>query len=117
MRKGENPHEVLARIKDKIGELNTRILPSDVKMETFYDRDVLMDYTTHTVMHNVLEGIILVTVIVFLFMANWRTTVIVSVIVPLALMFAFLMLRLKGMTANLLSLGAVDFGIIIMGRW
>jgi len=115
MRKGENPHEVLARIKDKIGELNTRILPSDVKMETFYDRDVLMDYTTHTVMHNVLEGIILVTVIVFLFMANWRTTVIVSVIVPLALMFAFLMLRLKGMTANLLSLGAVDFGIIIDG--
>ena len=115
MRKGENPHEVLGRIKDKISELNTRILPSDVKMETFYDRDVLMDYTTHTVMHNVLEGIILVTVIVFLFMANWRTTVIVSVIVPLALLFAFLCLRLKGMTANLLSLGAVDFGIIIDG--
>jgi len=115
MRKGENPHEVLARIKDKIKELNTRILPSDVKMETFYDRDVLMDYTTHTVMHNVLEGIILVTVIVFLFMASWRTTVVVSVIVPLALLFAFLCLRLKGMTANLLSLGAVDFGIIIDG--
>ena len=115
MRKGENPHEVLARVKDKINELNTRILPSDVKMETFYDRDVLMDYTTHTVMHNVLEGIILVTVIVFLFMANWRTTVIVSVIVPLSLLFAFLLLRLKGMTANLLSLGAVDFGIIIDG--
>ena len=115
MRKGENPHEVLARVKDKIGELNTRILPADVKMETFYDRDDLMTTTTHTVMHNVLEGIILVTVIVFLFMANWRTTVIVSVIVPLALMFAFLCLRLKGMTANLLSLGAVDFGIIIDG--
>jgi len=115
MRKGENAHEVLARVKDKIAELNTRILPSDVKMETFYDRDVLMDYTTHTVMHNVMEGIILVTVIVFLFMADWRTTVIVSIIVPLALMFAFLCLRLKGMTANLLSLGAVDFGIIIDG--
>ena len=115
MRKGENPHEVLARVKDKINELNTRILPSDVKMETFYDRDVLMDYTTHTVLHNVLEGIILVTAIVFLFMASWRTTLIVSVIVPLSLMFAFLCLRLKGMTANLLSLGAVDFGIIIDG--
>jgi len=115
MRKGENPHEVLARIKDKVNELNTRILPPDVKMETFYDRDVLMDYTTHTVLHNVLEGILLVTVIVFFFMANWRTTVIVSAIVPLSLMFAFLMLRLKGMTANLLSLGAVDFGIIIDG--
>jgi len=115
MRKGENPHEVLARVKDKINELNTRILPSDVKMEMFYDRDVLMDYTTHTVMHNVLEGIILVTVIVFLFMADWRTTVVVSIVVPLALLFAFLCLRLKGMTANLLSLGAVDFGIIIDG--
>ncbi|MCE1197684.1 MAG: CusA/CzcA family heavy metal efflux RND transporter [Marinilabiliales bacterium] len=115
MRKGENPHEVLARVKEKIHELNTKILPSDVKMETFYDRDVLMNFTTHTVMHNVLEGIILVTVIVFLFMANWRTTVIVSMVVPLALLFAFLMLRLKGMTANLLSLGAVDFGIIIDG--
>jgi heavy metal efflux system protein len=115
MRKGENPHEVLARVKDKINELNTSILPSDVKMETFYDRDILMDYTTHTVLHNVLEGIVLVTLIVLLFMANWRTTVIVSVIVPLALLFAILCLRLKGMTANLLSLGAVDFGIIIDG--
>lgn len=115
MRKGENAHEVLARVKDKINELNTRILPSDVKMETFYDRDTLMNYTTHTVMHNVMEGIILVTVIVFLFMADWRTTIIVSIIVPLALMFAFLCLQLKGMTANLLSLGAVDFGIIIDG--
>jgi len=115
MRKGENAHEVLARVKDKINELNTKILPSDVKMETFYDRDVLMNYTTHTVMHNVMEGIILVTVIVFLFMADWRTTVIVSIIVPLSLMFAFLCLRMKGMTANLLSLGAVDFGIIIDG--
>ena len=115
MRKGENAREVLARVKEKIKELNTRILPSDVKMETFYDRDNLMDFTTHTVMHNVLEGIILVTLIVFLFMANWRTTVIVSIIVPLALLFAFLCLRMKGMSANLLSLGAVDFGIIIDG--
>ncbi|MEI8087345.1 MAG: efflux RND transporter permease subunit, partial [Paludibacter sp.] len=102
MRKGENTHEVLARVKDKIKDLNDNILPSDVKMETFYDRDVLMDFTTHTVMHNVMEGIILVTVIVFLFMAEWRTTVIVSIIVPLALLFAFLCLSMKGMSANLL---------------
>ncbi len=115
MRKGENAREVLARVKAKIEELNTKILPPDVKMETFYDRDRLMDFTTHTVMHNVLEGIILVTVIVFLFMANWRTTVIVSIIVPLALLFAFLCLKMRGMSANLLSLGAVDFGIIIDG--
>ncbi|MBX3241627.1 MAG: efflux RND transporter permease subunit [Chitinophagaceae bacterium] len=115
MRKGENPGEVLARVKEKISELNTGILPGDVKMETFYDRDNLMDYCTRTVMHNLLEGIILVTVIVFVFMADWRTTVIVAVVIPLSLLFSFLMLKLKGMSANLLSLGAIDFGIIIDG--
>jgi cobalt-zinc-cadmium resistance protein CzcA len=115
MRKGENPSEVLSNIKAKIKELNTSILPSDVKMETFYDRDNLMHYCTETVMHNLAEGIILVTVIVFLFMADWRTTLIVAIVIPLALLFAFLMLHLKGMSANLLSLGAIDFGIIIDG--
>jgi cobalt-zinc-cadmium resistance protein CzcA len=84
-------------------------------METFYDRDNLMNYTTSTVMHNMFEGILFVTVIVFLFMADWRTTVTVSIIIPLSLLFAFLCLKLKGMSANLLSLGAVDFGIIIDG--
>lgn len=115
MRKGENPKEVLARVKDKIEELNERILPSDVKMVTFYDRDNLMNYTTSTVMHNMVEGIVFVTVIVFLFMADWRTTLTVSIIIPLSLLFAFLCLKFKGMSANLLSLGAVDFGIIIDG--
>ncbi len=115
MRKGENPSEVLARVKEKIHELNTSILPSDVKMETFYDRDDLMAYTTRTVMGNLLEGIVFVTLIVFLFMAEWRTTAIVAIVIPLSLLFAFLMLQLKGMSANLLSLGAIDFGIIIDG--
>lgn len=115
MRKDENPSEVLKRVKDKIKELNEKILPSDVKMETFYDRDNLMSYCTETISHNVTEGIVLVTVIVFLFMADWRTTVIVSIIIPLSLLFAFFCLRLKGMSANLISLGAVDFGIIIDG--
>jgi cobalt-zinc-cadmium resistance protein CzcA len=115
MRKNENPSEILARVKDKIEELNTRILPSDVKMVTFYDRDNLISFCTRTVLHNLTEGIILVTVIVFLFMADWRTTVIVSIIIPLALLFAFMCLRLRGMSANLLSMGAVDFGIIIDG--
>lgn len=115
MRKGENPSEVLGRVKEKIEELNTSILPSDVKMETFYDRDVLMSYTTHTVLKNLMEGIVFVTVIVFLFMADWRTTLIVAIIIPLSLLFAFFMLHLKGMSANLLSLGAIDFGIIIDG--
>lgn len=115
MRKDENPSEVLKRVKEKIAELNEKVLPADVKMETFYDRDVLMSYCTETISHNVLEGIVLVTVIVFIFMADWRTTVIVSVIIPLSLLFAFFCLRLKGMSANLISLGAIDFGIIIDG--
>ena len=115
MRKGENPSQVLARVKDKINQLNEDVLPSDVKMETFYDRDNLMAYCTKTVSKNLIEGIVFVTVIVFLFMADWRTTVIVSIIIPLSLLFAFLMLYFKGMSANLLSLGAVDFGIIIDG--
>lgn len=115
MRKGQNPSEVIGKVKEKIEELNTKILPSDVKIDTFYDREDLINYSTHTVLHNLLEGIILVTVIVFLFMADWRTTVIVSLIIPLSLLFAFICLRMKGMTANLLSMGAIDFGIIIDG--
>ncbi|RSK49008.1 efflux RND transporter permease subunit [Hymenobacter rigui] len=115
MRKGENPSEVIARLKDKVQLLNEKILPSDVKIQTFYDRQQLIDFSTETVIHNLLEGIILVTVIVFVFMADWRTTIIVSVIIPLALLFAFICLRLKGMSANLLSMGAIDFGIIIDG--
>ncbi|HWW38653.1 efflux RND transporter permease subunit, partial [Pedobacter sp.] len=115
MRKGENPSEVIKNLKVKIEELNSSILPDDVKINTFYDREDLVDFATHTVMHNMLEGIIFVTLIVFLFMADWRTTVIVAVVIPLALLFAFICLKLKGMSANLLSMGAIDFGIIIDG--
>ncbi|MGD0582539.1 MAG: CusA/CzcA family heavy metal efflux RND transporter [Bacteroidales bacterium] len=115
MRKGQNPGEVISKLKAKIEELNTRILPSDVKIVTFYDRDDLINYATHTVLHNLLEGIIFVTIIVLLFMADWRTTLVVSLIIPLALLFAFICLRLRGMSANLLSMGAIDFGIIIDG--
>ena len=115
MRKGENPAEVLAKIRDKVADLNDNILPKGVKIDTFYDRTNLMDFCTETVIHNLCEGIILVTVIVFLFMADWRTTLTVAIIIPLALLFAFICMRIKGMTANLLSMGAVDFGIIIDG--
>ena len=115
MRKGENAQEVLNLVKEKIEELNTKILPKDVKMKTFYDRQNLMDFTTNTVMHNLLEGIVFVTVIVLIFMADWRTTLIVSIVIPLSLLFAFACLSFAGMGANLLSLGAIDFGIIIDG--
>ncbi len=115
MRKGENPAEVLKSLEAKVGELNASILPAGVKVDTFYDRTELMDYAQETVIHNLLEGIILVTLIVLIFMADWRTTVTVSIIIPLSLLFAFICMRLKGMSANLLSMGAVDFGIIIDG--
>jgi len=115
MRKGENPSDVLDKLHEKVEELNTSILPDDVKIIPFYDRTTLMDYAQHTVIHNLIEGIVLVTVIVLLFMADWRTTVTVGIIIPLSLLFAFICMRLKGMNANLLSMGAIDFGIIIDG--
>jgi cobalt-zinc-cadmium resistance protein CzcA len=115
MRKGLNPADVLRDLKLKISELNTKILPPDIKMVTFYDRDNLIHFCTHTVIHNLVEGILLVTLIVFLFMADIRATVIVSMVIPLALLFAFICLKIKGMSANLISMGAIDFGIIIDG--
>jgi cobalt-zinc-cadmium resistance protein CzcA len=115
MRKGQNPADVLKVLKEKVNELNTRILPSDIKMVTFYDRDKLISFCTHTVLHNLVEGILLVTLIVFFFMADIRATLIVSIVIPLALLFAFILLRAKGMSANLISMGAIDFGIIIDG--
>lgn len=115
MRKGENPSEVLDRVREKVKDLNENVLPKDVKIDTFYDRTNLMDYAQETVLHNLFEGIVLVTVIVLLFMADWRTTVTVAIIIPLSLLFAFMLMRLKGMSANLLSMGAIDFGIIIDG--
>ncbi len=115
MRKGENPNKVIKALKQKITKLNDRVLPPDTKIVPFYNREDLIHYATHTVMHNLIEGILLVTLIVSLFMFNWRTTLIVSMIIPLSLLFAFICLHLMGMSANLLSLGAIDFGIIIDG--
>jgi cobalt-zinc-cadmium resistance protein CzcA len=115
MRKNENPSEVIKAVNAKVAELNSRILPQDVRINTFYNRQTLIDFCTETVLHNMGEGIFLVTLIVFLFLADWRTSLIVAMIIPLALLFAFSCMYLKGMHANLLSLGAVDFGIIIDG--
>ncbi|MDO6431193.1 CusA/CzcA family heavy metal efflux RND transporter [Flavitalea sp. BT771] len=115
MRKGENPDEVIKGLKTKIKKLNERVLPSDTHIVPFYNREDLIHYATHTVLHNLIEGILLVTLIVSLFMFNWRTTLIVSIIIPLSLLFAFICLNLMHMSANLLSLGAIDFGIIIDG--
>lgn len=115
MRKGENPGLVLPKLKEKVDYLNATVLPSDVKIKVFYDRTELNNHTLHTVGENVVMGIILVTVILLIFLADWRTTVTVAIVIPLALLFAFILMRMKGMSANLLSIGAIDFGIIIDG--
>src|SRR5579862_1754711 len=115
MRKGENPTQVINAIKKEIVKINKEILPADTKIIPYYDRSDLIHFATETVLHNLIEGILLVTLLVSLFMFNWRTTLIVSIIIPMALLFAFICLHLMGMSANLLSLGAVDFGIIIDG--
>ena len=115
MRKGENPTNVMKALKVKIQKVNDEVLPRDTKIVPYYDREDLIHFATGTVLHNLVEGILLVTLVVSLFMFNWRTTLIVSIVIPLALLFAFICLRLMGMSANLLSLGAIDFGIIIDG--
>jgi len=114
-RKGSNPAEVVTEIEKKVKEINEHILPKDVKMWTYYDRKDLISWATHTVLHNMAEGIVFVVLLVFLFMADWRTTIVVGLVIPLALLFSFLCLHIFGMRANLLSMGAVDFGIIIDG--
>lgn len=115
MHKGENAEKVITDLKAKIEEIQHDDLPKDVKIVPFYDRDDLVHLAVHTVFHNVLEGILLVTLVVFLFMKDWRTTVIVASVIPLTLLFAFICLYLNHMSANLLSMGAIDFGIIIDG--
>ena len=115
MRKGIDPGPVLKALENKVKELDEKVLPPGVEIQTVYDRQDLIDFCLHTVFHNVLEGIFLVTLIVFLFMRDWRATLIVSLIIPLSLLFAFIMLYLKGMFANLISIGAIDFGILIDG--
>ena len=115
MRKGENPTEVTNAVKAEIDKINKTILPPDTKIVPYYDRTDLISYATHTVLHNLVEGILLVVILISLFLFNWRATVIVATIIPMSMLFAFICLHLMGMSANLLSLGAVDFGIILDG--
>jgi cobalt-zinc-cadmium resistance protein CzcA len=115
MLRGENPSKVIEKLRERITDLNTRILPKDVKIEPFLDRTELVDKTITTVTHNLIEGILLVSIVVFVFLYNWRTTVIVASVIPLAFLFALLMLRIQGLSANLISIGAVDFGLLLEG--
>ena len=115
MRKGENPSRVLAAIKEKIEKLNNEILPKGVKIEPYYDRSLLINKTLKTVFINLLEGALLVVAVLYIFLANIRVSAIVAVTIPLALLSTFIGLTLVGIPANLLSLGAMDFGIIVDG--
>lgn len=115
MLRGENPSDVIEQLKEKIDELNNRILPNDVKIEPFLDRTELVNTTVQTVTRNLIEGIILVSLIVFIFLYNWRTTLIVASVIPLSFLFALTMLRIQGLPANLISMGAIDFGLLLEG--
>src|SRR5580704_9096329 len=115
LRKGANADEALAGIHEKVKELNDHLLPRGVKVVPFIDRSDLVHYTTHTVLHNLTEGILLVVLVLFLFLGNVRGAFIVALTVPFALLFAATCLKLKGIPANLLSLGALDFGMVVDG--
>ncbi|WP_312355276.1 CusA/CzcA family heavy metal efflux RND transporter [Empedobacter sp.] len=115
MLRGENPSEVIENLKAKIEELNTRTLPDNVKIETVVDRTKLVDNTVHTVSKNIIEGILLVSLIVFVFLYNWKSTFIVASVIPLSFLFAIIMLKIQGLPANLISMGSLDFGLLLEG--
>jgi len=115
LRKGANAETALNGIHAKVKELNERILPPGVKVVPFIDRSDLVHYTTHTVLHNLTDGIILVVIVLLLFLGNIRGAIIVALTIPFSLLFAAACLNLKGIPANLLSLGALDFGMVVDG--
>jgi len=115
MRRGQNPSVVLDGLRNKITELNGRVLPAGVKVTAFYDRTDLVSTTLKTVFHNLLEGAALVVLVLLAFTLSWRAALIVAAVIPLSLAASFAYLHTRGMSANLLSMGAVDFGIIVDG--
>jgi cobalt-zinc-cadmium resistance protein CzcA len=115
LRKGAESDTALTAIHEKVDELNHRVLPAGVKIVPFLDRSDLIHYTTHTVLHNLTEGIILVVIILFVFLGNVRGALIVALTIPFSLLFASICLDLRHIPANLLSLGALDFGMVVDG--
>ncbi|MEJ1242016.1 CusA/CzcA family heavy metal efflux RND transporter [Chryseolinea sp. T2] len=115
MRRGENPSEVLLALKEKMEELRQNEFPQGVKLTPIYDRTSLVDNTLETVSHTLLEGVSIVVIVLVLFLGNIRTALVVAFTIPFALLFAFLLMKINGIPANLLSLGAIDFGIIVDG--
>ena len=115
LRKGAAADTALRGINKKVKELNDRILPAGVKVVPFIDRSDLVHFTTHTVLHNLTEGMILVSLVLFLFLGNVRGALIVAATIPFSLLFASICLDLRQIPANLLSLGALDFGMVVDG--
>ncbi|MEJ2010384.1 MAG: CusA/CzcA family heavy metal efflux RND transporter [Acidobacteriota bacterium] len=115
MRTGEQTQYVLQRVEKETKYLNTQVLPKDVKIHPFYDRSGLVELTTSTVEHNLLRGMILVLIVLVFFLVSIRAAIITALTIPLCLLFSFIFLNLKGVSANLLSIGAIDFGILIDG--
>jgi heavy metal efflux system protein len=112
---GEQTQNVLKGVEAKTKELNENILPPDVKVVPYYDRSDLVRVTTDTVENNLLRGMILVLIVLICFLVSFRAAVIVALTIPIALLFAFIFMHARGVAANLLSIGAIDFGIIIDG--
>lgn len=115
MRRGENPSVVLAALRDQLTQVNARLAPDGAEIEAFYDRTELVNTTLETVGHNLLEGALLVTLVLFVFLLDLRAALVVTTLIPLSLLGAFIYLKARGMSANLLSMGAVDFGVIVDG--
>ncbi len=115
MRRGEQTQNVLKDVEAKTQELNEHILPADVKVRPYYDRSDLVQLTINTVEHNMLLGMALVLIVLMFFLGNVRAAVIVALTIPLSLLFSFIFLHARGVPANLLSIGAIDFGILIDG--
>src|SRR3989475_4651970 len=115
MRKDADPHSTLEALHAKVKYLNERVLPPGVKIVPHLDRSDLVHYTTHTVLHNLTEGIILVVIVLFAFLGNIRSAFIVALTIPFSLLFASILLDLRHIPAKLLSLGALDFGMVVDG--
>ena len=113
--KHENPSVVLKGVKEAIDELNNEILPDGARIVPFMDRTDLVDTTLSTVSRTLLEGIVLVVVVLIVFLGNWRGAILVAITIPISLLIAFILMHLTNIPANLLSLGAIDFGIIVDG--
>jgi heavy metal efflux system protein len=115
LRKGATGETALEGVHEKVKELNDHILPPGVKIVPFLDRSLLVHYTSHTVLHNLSEGMILVSIILLLFLGNVRGALIVAATIPFALLFAAICLNFMRIPANLLSIGALDFGVLVEG--